>query len=329
MQPSLAIVVPCYNEEEVLAETTKQLSIMLERAIRDQLVCSNSKIYYVDDGSSDQTWPLIQTLASENNFVHGIKLSRNRGHQNALLAGLLGTSEDITVSIDADLQDDPNVILKMLSEYHQGNQIVYGVRDSRDTDTRFKRMTAEGYYKFLAKLGVELVYNHADFRLMSRVAVNALAQYNEVNLFLRGMIPQLGYQSSCVFYARAERLAGESKYPLRKMLKLAWQGVTSFSNQPIRWITKMGFAVSGVATFIALWALYIAIATDSSVPGWTSTVVPLVLLSGVQLVSLGVLGEYLGKIYMEVKNRPRFHIENSTYKDDTKKMTLKAKDYSQ
>jgi glycosyltransferase involved in cell wall biosynthesis len=306
----LAIVVPCYNEEAVLAETSARLSALLERLVVSNCVTPTSEIVFVDDGSSDATWGLIQGLTrAPGSRVCGLKLSRNRGHQNAVLAGLFGTESDVTISIDADLQDDIEAIPRMLAAYQDGCDIVYGVRSARHADTAFKRMTAQGYYRVLAWMGVEIVFDHADYRLMSRRAVDALRQYDESNLFLRGIVPQLGFRSAVVPYARSERFAGESKYPLVKMLALAWQGVTSFSAVPLRLITVLGLVVSMISLGLAGWALSIRLLTASALPGWASIVIPIFLISGVQLISLGVIGEYVAKIYLESKRRPRYIVD--------------------
>jgi len=306
----LSIVVPCYNEEAVLPATISQLIRLLGDLVENDLVDSGSHVIFVDDGSSDRTWQIIQEASVDSQAIHGIKLSRNRGHQNALLAGLLDAKGDAAISVDADLQDDLGAIEKMILAHRQGSDIVFGVRKSRDTDTFFKRFTAEGYYRLLERFGVEVVFNHADYRLLSRRAIEALREFNEVNLFLRGIIPQLGFPSSIVYYDRAERFAGESKYPLKKMLALAWQGITSFSTVPLRLITALGFLISLASFGITLWALFIRLFSDQAVPGWTSTVVPIYLLGGIQLLCIGIIGEYLAKIYMETKRRPHFFIED-------------------
>jgi glycosyltransferase involved in cell wall biosynthesis len=306
----LSLVVPCYNEEAVLPETISRLTRLLEHLVENNLVDAGSHVIFVDDGSRDRTWQIIQDASANSQAVHGIKLSRNRGHQNALLAGLPDTKGDVAISVDADLQDDLDAIEKMIVAHRQGSDIVFGVRKSRDTDTFFKRFTAEGYYRLLERFGVEVVFNHADYRLMSRRAIEALREFNEVNLFLRGIIPQLGFPSSIIYYDRAERFAGESKYPLGKMLALAWQGITSFSTVPLRMITALGFLISFVSFGITLWALFIRLFSDQAVPGWTSTVVPIYLLGGIQLLCIGIIGEYLAKTYMETKRRPHFFIED-------------------
>lgn len=307
---SLSIVVPCYNEEAVLPETAKRLGALLADLLARGKAAPGSHVVFVDDGSRDRTWPIIVALAEESPVFRGIKLSRNRGHQHALLAGLLHTDAAITISIDADLQDDLAAIEAMLDAHSRGADIVYGVRQRRDRDSFFKRFSAEGYYWLLARFGVELVFNHADYRLMSRRARAALASFSESNLFLRGIIPQLGFPSAIVYYDRAERFAGESKYPLRKMLAFAWQGISSFSAAPLHLVTGLGLLVSLGSMGFSAWALWVWLFTDRAVPGWTSTVVPLVFLGGVQLLSIGILGEYVAKIYSETKRRPPFFIES-------------------
>lgn len=305
----LSIVIPCFNEEDVLPETASRIKSKLEKLIEEGTIDKNSAAYFIDDGSSDQTWKIIEGLAKQSPTFHGLKLSRNQGHQNALLAGLLTVEGDVLISLDADLQDDINAIDRMLGEYQQGAEVVYGVRSNRETDKVFKRLTAQTYYRLLDKMGVELIYNHADYRLMGRKALDSLKDFNEVNLFIRGIAPKLGYRSSTVEYSRAERFAGESKYPLGKMLKLAWEGITSFSVVPLRLITMLGFLTSLLSMFLLIWVLGIRIFTFQAVPGWASTIIPMVFLGGVQLLSLGVIGEYVAKIYLETKSRPRFIIE--------------------
>lgn len=308
--PVLAVVVPCFNEQEVLLETANRLGTLIDDLVAKDEVAPESAIWFVDDGSKDRTWLLIEQLATApGSRVNGIKLSRNRGHQAALLAGLMTAEGDALVSVDADLQDDLSVIPAMVEKFRAGTDIVYGVRTERGTDSYFKRVTAESYYKVLNLLGVEVVFNHADFRLMSRRAVEALRDFPESNIFLRGMIPQIGYPTEIVGYERAERFAGESKYPLRKMLALAWQGVTSFSAAPLRAITALGFLVSAVTLGMGVWALAVRLFTSDAVPGWASIVIPLFLLSGVQLLSLGIIGEYVAKIFVETKRRPLFLID--------------------
>ncbi|MCL2523961.1 MAG: glycosyltransferase family 2 protein [Betaproteobacteria bacterium] len=308
----LSIVVPCYNEEEVLPETIKRLLELIGCLAAQGKISPDSHAIFVDDGSRDRTWELIETHAASQPHVRGVKLSRNRGHQNALLAGLFHADGDAVISVDADLQDDLEAITEMVDAHLAGMDVVYGVRRQRATDTFFKRLTAESYYRLLARLGVEIVFNHADYRLLSRRAIDALRGYGESNYFLRGIIPQLGFPSATVYYDRAERFAGESKYPLRKMLAFAWQGITSFSAAPLRLITGLGLLISAGSFGISLWALWIKLFSNQAVPGWTSTVVPIYLLGGVQLLCIGIIGEYLAKIYLETKQRPRYFIEKTT-----------------
>lgn len=305
----LSIVVPCFNEEQVLRETTRRLTTLLSRMISRSKVAPESRIYYVDDGSRDGTWALIQELAREDIRIGGIKLSRNRGHQSALLAGLFTVPGDAIVSIDADLQDDVQAIESMVDASAAGADIVYGVRNDRATDTAFKRITAQVFYRLMTVLGVEVLYNHADFRLMTRRAIEALQDYREVNLFLRGIIPLIGFRTATVMYARAERTAGESKYPLRRMLSLAWEGVTSFSVTPLRIVTVLGALIFVLTVLMSLYVVGVRLFTGQALPGWTSTVLPIYLLGGIQIISIGILGEYLGKVYREVKGRPRYFIE--------------------
>lgn len=306
----LYLAVPCYNEEEVLFDTTEKLTKKYDRLIADGKITDDSKIVYIDDGSKDKTWEIISGLYKTNKYVNGIKMSRNRGHQNALLGGLMTIKDecDCVISIDADLQDDINAFDKMLEDFENGSEIVYGVRSKRATDTAFKRMTAQGFYKILSALGAEVVYNHADFRLMSRRALNALAEFKEVNLFLRGLVPLVGYKSSVVEYERSERLAGESKYPLKKMLGLAWDGVTSLSMKPIRMITALGVIVFCISIIMLIYS-FVMWAIGNTVSGWTSMTVSIWAIGGLQILAIGVVGEYIGKIYMETKNRPRFIVE--------------------
>ena len=306
----LNLVVPCYNEEEVLPETTKRLAGLLDRMVQSGSVSGQSGIYYIDDGSRDRTWEIVSGLrAARPDRVHGIKLSRNCGHQAALLAGLRTVPGDILISIDADLQDDIDVIPAMVEEFTLGNDIVYGVRAGRKTDTFFKRHTARGYYRLLSTLGVNIVLDHADFRLMSRRALTALERYPEVNIFLRAMVPLLGFKTTSVYYDRSPRFAGVSKYPLGRMISLALDGITSFSMRPLRLIAYAGGVMSLLSFLIGAWALYVVLFTNRGVPGWASIVVPIAFVGGLQLASLGVIGEYIGKIYMEVKRRPLFEIE--------------------
>lgn len=305
----LAIVVPCFNEGAVLPETVERLARLRESLVAFGAASARSTVWFVDDGSRDGTWSLIEAAAGIFPWAHGLKLSRNRGHQNALLAGLLTVEAEAIVTVDADLQDDLGAIREMLARHAEGAEVVYGVRRGRATDTWFKRTTAEGYYRLLDRLGVDVVFNHADYRLLGGQALAALRQFGEVNLFLRGIVPQLGFRSARVEYDRAERFAGESKYPLRRMLAFAWDGVTSFSVVPLRWITGLGFAVSLVAFAIGIWAIGVRLTVPGAVPGWASTVIPTAFLGGIQLLSIGVIGEYLGKVYGETKRRPRFVIE--------------------
>ncbi len=311
MTTRLAIVVPCYNEEEVLPETNRRLLDLLTRMQAAGSITADSAIHYVDDGSRDRTWALIESLAAADPRVHGIKLSRNRGHQAALMAGLLTVQGDALVSIDADLQDDVNVIEKMVAEFAGGAEVVYGVRDSRESDTVFKRNTALAYYGLMRKMGVDLVHNHADFRLLGRRAVEALREYGEVNMFLRGIVPMIGYRAATVKYDRAERFAGVSKYPLRKMLTFALEGVTSLSVVPLRLITLLGFLVSVFSFLMILFVIYGTLVMKAVVPGWASSVVPIYFLGGIQLLSMGIIGEYVAKIYLETKQRPRYFIEKT------------------
>jgi glycosyltransferase involved in cell wall biosynthesis len=308
----LSIVVPCFNEEEVLPETCRQLLSHLRKLVHTGKIAADSEVIFVDDGSRDKTWLSIEGLAADNPEVRGVKLSRNRGHQNALIAGLFSAEGDAAISVDADLQDDLAAIEKMVDAHAAGADIVYGVRHRRDTDSFFKRLSAEGYYVLLASLRVNIVFNHADYRLLSRRALEALKQFGESNLFLRGIIPQLGYPTSIVYYDRAARFAGESKYPLRKMLAFAWEGVTSFSAAPLRMITALGIAISLFSFAITLWAIGVRLFSGQAVPGWASTVVPIYLLGGVQLLCIGIIGEYLAKVYAETKRRPRYFIECMT-----------------
>lgn len=305
----LGIVVPCYNEEAVLHETANRLLALLDRLVDAEKIAPESKIYFIDDGSKDRTWSIIDALAQKQPRIAGIKLSRNRGHQNALVAGLLTVDGDAVVSIDADLQDDISVIEEMISEYNDGVDVVYGVRKKRETDTAFKRITAELFYKLINMLGAESILNHADYRLMSRRALEALQQFKEVNLFLRGIVPLIGFRSSIVYYDRGERLAGESKYPLKRMIALALDAVTSFSIVPLRIITFIGFSVFLLTILLTIWVLYIRFFTSRAIPGWASTVLPIYFISGIQILCLGVIGEYVGKAYSEIKARPRFVIE--------------------
>lgn len=310
MAETLYIVVPCYNEQEVLNETTGRLTDKLQKMMDRGLIDSESRIMYVDDGSKDRTWPIICGLYEKNAMVTGIKLSRNKGHQNALLAGLFEAAEhaDMIVSMDADLQDDIEVLDKFVDDYYKGSQIVYGVRKSRKKDSVFKKTTAIMFYKMMKAMGVELVYNHADYRLMSKRAVKELMNYKEVNLFLRGIIPLIGFKSSVVEYDRGSRFAGKSKYPLRKMIYFAIDGLTSTSVRPIRIITMFGFLT---VLFSIIYALYVVVGhvAGGTVPGWTTSVLLICFFGGAQIMCIGIVGEYVGKIYLETKERPRYVIE--------------------
>ncbi len=312
---TLYIVVPCYNETEVLPATTHQLTTLLQRMVEQQLVSAESRILYVDDGSTDGTWTLIEQLAAEHPSVCGVKLAGNVGHQNALMAGLEVAIEaaDLTVTIDADLQDDINVIPDMVARWRDGADIVYGVRRERKTDTWFKRTTALAFYRLMARLGVKSVYNHADYRLMSRRAVAQLMRYRERNLFLRGIVPLVGYRTDSVYYDRSARLAGESKYPLSKMLSFAVDGITSFSIKPVRMVLTLGIIFTLIALAILIYTL-VAYFSGRTVSGWASLILSLWFIGGCVLIGLGVVGEYIGKIYIEVKDRPRYNIETRLLK---------------
>lgn len=313
-KPVLYIVIPCYNEEKVLPLTSPMFLRKLEELIQKDLIAEDSKILFVNDGSKDTTWNIICDLAKTNEKYIGISQSRNRGHQNAVLAGLMEAKDrcDITISIDCDGQDDINAMDKMVEEYIDGCEIVYGVRSSRETDTFFKRFTAQSFYKLLNKMGAEVVYNHADYRLVSSRVLQEFANFKEVNLFLRGMIPLVGFKSTSVYYERHERIAGESHYPLSKMLSLAFDGITSLSVKPIRIITGLGVGVSLFSFIGELWAIVSQI-MGKTVTGWSSIVCIICFMGGIQLICLGVLGEYIGKTYMEVKARPRYIINERTW----------------
>lgn len=310
--PRLYVVVPCYNESEVLAETTRQLKKKMDELIRGRLIAKNSRVMYVNDGSKDNTWELIQRVHAKDKIFTGISLSRNRGHQNALLAGLLTAKNyaDVVISMDADLQDDINAMDEMLEKYREGCEVVYGVRSERKTDSAFKRMTAEGFYKAMKFLGVDCVYNHADYRLASKKVLEELADYREVNLFLRGMFPLIGFKNGVVYYERKERFAGESKYPLKKMLNFAWDGITSFSVKPLRLICVLGVVILAVSVLVMIYAVMRKI-TGDTVDGWTFLAISVWLVGGLQMMSIGVVGEYIGKIYGEAKGRPRFIISEN------------------
>jgi glycosyltransferase involved in cell wall biosynthesis len=320
-KPIIAIVIPCYNEEEVLSYTTKTLSDKIYQLIFEKIISEYSFLLFIDDGSDDNTWSLIEKYQSEKPyFINGIKLSRNMGHQNALLCGLLTVMDhvDAAVSIDADLQDDIDIIDKMIKKYLNGIEIVFGVRSNRMNDSFFKRSTALGFYRFMNILGVEIVYNHADFRLIGRNALKALAEYNEVNLFLRGIIPLLGFKTDVEYYIRNERLAGISKYPLQKMLKFAFEGITSFSVKPIRLISLLGLLLFTISIGMIVY-FFVRYFSGHTISGWASIACSLWGIGGLILFSIGIIGEYIGKIYLEVKQRPRYHIEQYLF-------TLKKKE---
>lgn len=310
MQPITYLVIPCYNEEAVLLETADQLHQKVSDMIQAELIDPNSKIVFVDDGSKDQTWNIIKTLYQKNTMFNGVHLSRNRGHQNALLAGLVWAKDfaDITISLDADLQDDIQVLDQFVQCYLEGNDIVYGVRKSRTSDSWFKRNTALAFYKLQTACGIESVYNHADYRLMSKRAVEALEEFKEVNLFLRGMVPMVGYPSCTVEYDRNKRFAGESKYPLKKMLRFAFDGITSFSVKPIRFIMGLGITIFFISVSVIIYSI-VRKTFGFTVTGWTFIVCSIWMLGGIQLLGIGIIGEYIGKIYMESKQRPRYILE--------------------
>ncbi len=310
MANQLMVVIPCYNEEEVLHETARRLIEKMDSLIQRGYCDETSRVLLVDDGSKDKTWAIIQELHAQNPLFEGLKLSRNRGHQNALLAGLMTAKEhcDMCISMDADLQDDMDAMDRFIEEYQKGCDVVYGVRNKRETDTFFKRESALFFYRLMKGLGVDITFNHADYRLMSRRALEGLSQFKEVNLFLRGLAPLVGYQSGYVYYDRNERFAGESKYPLKKMLAFAIDGITSFSVKPLRMITTIGIVVFLASLLMLIYAL-VAWISDKAVTGWTSTLASIWMLGGIQLLSLGVIGEYVGKVYNETKHRPRFIID--------------------
>ena len=310
---TLYIIVPCYNEQEVLPLTSDLFLKKLMQLIQRDKISEQSRILFVNDGSSDNTWKIITELSKKDRHFIGISQSRNRGHQNAVLAGLMEAKDfcDITISIDCDGQDDLNAMDEMIDRYYEGNEIVYGVRDNRDTDTFFKRFTAEGFYKLLSWMGIESVYNHADYRLISAKVLESFSEFKEVNVFLRGMIPLVGYRSTSVYYTRKERFAGKSHYPLKKMIALAADGVTSFSIRPIRLITRLGIVTVFLSCLGVLWAV-VSYLMKRTVSGWASIICFMGVISGVQLISLGVIGEYIGKIYLETKRRPRYIISERT-----------------
>lgn len=315
--PILYIVIPCYNEEKVLPYTNPMFIEKIESLINTGQVHQNSKVMYVNDGSKDRTWELIQEYASSSPYVVGISQSRNRGHQSSVLAGMYEAAEfaDIVITIDADGQDDIHCMNQMIAEYKTGSEIVYGVRDNRDTDSAFKRITAEGFYKVMQLFGADVVFNHADYRLVSKRFIHELAKFKEVNLFLRGIMPLVGFKYSYVTYKRHERIAGESHYPLSKMLGLAMDGITSLSIKPIRLITSLGVMTSLFSFLLIIWVLWSKF-SGTVVAGWASTYAIVSLLGGVQLISLGVIGEYIGKIYLETKQRPRYIISDRTYDEN-------------
>lgn len=306
----LYIVVPCYNEEAVLHETSKRLKEKMTALINNKKISDKSRVLFVDDGSKDKTWEIIEELHGSDDLFSGLKLSRNKGHQNALLAGLMTAKElaDISISMDADLQDDINVVDQFVDKYHDGCDIVYGVRSSRKTDTAFKRGTAGMFYKFMRLLGVDIIDNHADYRLISKRALEALSQFKEVNLFLRGIVKQIGFKSDIVYYERSERFAGESKYPLKKMLAFAFDGITSFSVKPIRLVTVVGFLVFLISIGMIIYTI-VQTCLGNTEAGWISLMCSIWFLSGLQIMALGIVGEYIGKIYTEVKARPKYIID--------------------
>jgi glycosyltransferase involved in cell wall biosynthesis len=307
----IGIVIPCYNEEEVIPETSRRLRDKLAQLSAAGAISPDSRIYLVDNGSHDRTWELIEALCRDHAQFSGIKLARNRGHQNGLLAGLLTAQGDALISMDADLQDDVDQVDRMVEEYRKGAHIVYGVRRSRAEDSAFKRLTAHWFYKLMRWLGADILENHADYRLMSRRAVDALGEFGEVNLFLRGLVPLIGLRAAVVYYDRGSRFAGTSKYPLRRLMGFAIDGLTSFSVVPLRIISLLGLLISALTVVLAGWVLWVRLFTDVPTPGWASTVIPVYFIGGVQLLCLGVIGEYLGKTYQEVKARPRYTIEKT------------------
>ena len=317
MNDILYIVIPCYNEEKVLPITHKMFLDELNELIKKEKISADSKIVFVDDGSRDETWKIICDLSEQHGSIEGIQQSRNRGHQNAVLMGMLDSRDkcDICITIDCDGQDDITAIEQMVDKYHEGYEVVYGVRDNRDTDTLFKKYTAQGFYTLLKKMGVDVIYNHADYRLMSKSALDGLSQFKEVNLFLRGLIPLVGFKNTSVYYKRNERLAGESHYPLKKMLALAIDGITSLSTTPLSIITFLGLLISFLSFCFIIWVC-IGYFSGSTMSGWASLVSVICLLCGFQLISIGIIGEYIGKIYMEVKGRPRYIISNRTDKNE-------------
>ena len=313
----LYLVIPCYNEEEVLEETTRQLKVKMEKLIKDKVISDKSRVMYVNDGSKDKTWELIEKISNKEKYFTGISLSRNRGHQNALVGGLMTAKKyaDVVISMDADLQDDINAIDGMLEKYYDGCDIVYGVRSARKKDTFFKRVTAEGFYKFMKGLGVDCVYNHADYRLTSKRVLDEFENFKEVNLFLRGIFPLIGFKSDVVYYERNERFAGESKYPLKKMLNFAWDGITSFSVKPLRLIASIGFFLTLVGIGIGIYVL-VALILKMKVASWVLATMSIWFVGGLNMISIGIVGEYIGKIYSETKARPRFIISKNLNESD-------------
>ncbi len=313
----LFVVIPCYNEEEVLEETTKRLKVKLNQLIKKKVIAEDSKVMYVNDGSKDKTWELIKSISKTEELFTGITLSRNRGHQNALVAGLMTAKKyaDVVISMDADLQDDINAIDGMMDKYlNHDCDIVYGVRSARKNDTFFKRFTAESFYKFMSAMGVDVVYNHADYRLTSKRVLDEFENYKEVNLFLRGIFPLIGYKTDVEYYERAERFAGESKYPIKKMLNFAWDGITSFSVKPLRLICALGFIVLFISIIIMIYSLIQKI-IGNTVDGWTFLTISIWFIGGLQMLCLGIVGEYVGKMYNETKARPRFLVSENLMED--------------
>ena len=317
MKPVLYIVIPCYNEETVLPITAPLFLNKLQELTEHNKISPNSRVLFVNDGSKDNTWPILCDLAKRDERVEGICLSRNRGHQNALLAGLMEAKDrcDITISIDCDGQDDLNAMDAMVDAYLSGAEVIYGVRSCRKTDSFFKRVAAQGYYKVLNAMGAEVVYNHADYRLLSAKVLKEFANFKEVNIYLRGMVPMVGFPSTCVYYERNERMAGKSHYPLRKMLSLAWNGITGLSTKPIRLIMGFGMLVALLSMAGIVWSIIVA-AKGQAVSGWASLTSILCFLGGVQLLSIGIIGEYVGKMYMETKARPRYIISERTNEEN-------------
>ena len=313
----LYVVIPCYKEEEVLPETAKRMKEKMNSLISNRKISEKSRVMFVNDGSTDKTWEIIVDLHNSDKLFAGVNLSRNKGHQNALLAGLMTAKNlaDMVISMDADLQDDINAIDAMIDKYYDGCDVVYGIRSSRDTDTFFKKFTAEGFYKFMKIMGADIVFNHADYRLMSRRALEGLAEYKEANMFLRGIVPQIGYQSDIVEYKRNKRFAGESKYPLKKMLAFAFDGLTSFSVKPIKIIRNLGIIISFFGIIALIWSITVKILGHSE-SGWSSLMASIWFIGGIEIMSIGIIGEYIGKIYTETKERPRYIIKDILNEED-------------